>query len=77
MHIPERHKGPAELSQKIARANRRRVVLLMVVVFVVVLSFFAGRHSGRKPYMNHDAGTSSQAADPSGREGIPPDSLSH
>ncbi|MES1161006.1 MAG: hypothetical protein ABUM51_09635 [Bacteroidota bacterium] len=76
MHIPERHKGPAELSRKIARADRRRLVILMVVVFVVVLSFFAGRHSGRKPYMNQET-TSGQATDPSGREGIPPDSLSH
>ncbi|HTI10504.1 MAG TPA: hypothetical protein VL832_18175 [Puia sp.] len=76
MHIPERHRGPAELAHKKARANRRRLVILMVVIFVVVLSFFAGRHSGRKPFINQDA-TSSQATDPSGKEGIPPDSLHH
>jgi len=76
MYIPQRHKGPAELAHKTARANRRRLVVLMVVIFVVVLSFFAGRHSGRKPFINQGV-TSSQASDPAGREGIPPDSLHH
>lgn len=76
MHIPERHRGPGELSQRTARANRRRLVVLIVVIFVIVLSFFAGRFSWHKPYPKQDA-TSTQAPDPSGREGVPPDSLHH
>jgi hypothetical protein len=61
---------------KTARSNQRRLVILMVVIFIVVISFFAGRYSQHKPDTTQDA-TGGNTTDPSGREGIPPDSLHH
>lgn len=79
MYIPERQRGPAGLPGKKMPAHRRRLVILMVVIFIIVLSFFAGRYSRNKPYVHQDAAGSQmgQPADPSGKEGIPPDSLPH
>jgi hypothetical protein len=76
MQIPERSTHREEPRDKVSQANRRRLTILIVVIFVAVLSFFAGRHSWRRPYIQQDV-NNSQPADPSGREGIPPDSLPH
>jgi hypothetical protein len=76
MQIPERYTHRAELPDKTSRNNQRRLTVLIVVIFIAVLSFFAGRHTGHRPYTQQDV-TNGQPSDPSGREGIPPDSLPH
>jgi hypothetical protein len=55
----------------------RRLAIFMVVVFVALVSFFVGRASHHRPYSSMDSNISNTAPDPSGRSGIPPDSLQH
>ena len=59
------------------RPTVRRLAIFMVVVFVAVISFFVGRASHHQSYNSTESSIGNTVPDPSGRVGIPPDSLQH
>jgi hypothetical protein len=75
MPNPDKHAGAPETPY--GRFNRRRIMVLIVVVFVIVLSFFAGRHFGKKPDYIQTGDPALRQYPGSDRVGIPPDSLPH